>query len=148
MIDFIVDASVIAKWFLTESESDRARTLTNNRRYFLRAPDLLLPELANVFWKRTMRGEVAAKDVETILKTFLEQHLDVTLRLLPSRILVKQASQIAESERHSLYDSLYLATAVQAHCRLITADDKFVRSVKSPILKPHIVSLNDAALEL
>ena len=147
MSDFIVDASVVAKWFVTENDSDRARSLTEKRHY-LRAPDLLLSELANVVWKRAMRGEVTSDEGESILKIFLERHIDVTLRLLPARILIKQAWQIAHAEGRSLYDSLYLATAVQARCRLITADARFVRAIKNPMLKPHIVSLNDAGLEL
>jgi predicted nucleic acid-binding protein len=55
---------------------------------------------------------------------------------------------IAVVERQTIYDSLYLACAVQAGCRLITADERFIQSIKSPQLKPHIVSLNDPDLEL
>jgi predicted nucleic acid-binding protein len=86
--------------------------------------------------------------MSSTLDVFLRDHIDVTFRLLPARILVKQALQIAHSEGRSAYDCLYLAAAVQARCRLITADERFVRSIKSPLLKSHIVSLNDAGLAL
>ena len=83
-----------------------------------------------------------------MIEILLRDYLDVKVRLLPARILVEQAMRIAVAERQTVYDCLYLACAVQARCRLITADDRFVRSIKSPQLKQHIASLNDPALEL
>jgi len=145
--DFIVDASVVAKWFLAEADSDRARLLTKKHHY-LRAPDLLIAEVANVFWKRVQRRELTPAEVETILQMLLEDHVDVTLRLLPSRILVRQAWRIAHSERQSVYDSLYLAGAVQAKCKLVTADDRLIRSIRNPNLLSHLVSLHSPALAL
>jgi predicted nucleic acid-binding protein len=145
MSEFIVDASVVAKWFLTESDSDRARSLIRKHHY-LRAPDLLLPEVANVFWKRAQRRELTPAELETILQMLLEDHIDVTVRLLPSRIFLKQAWKIALAERRSVYDSLYLASAVQARCKLVTADDRFIRSITDPNLQSHVISLRSPAL--
>src|SRR6476660_5448715 len=147
MSDFIVDASVVAKWFLLESDSDRARSLMQ-KHYYLRAPDLVLPEVANVLWKRGQRQELTTQEIQTILRMLLEDHLDVTIHLLPSRILMKQAIQIAQTERRSVYDCLYLAAAVQARCRLVTADDRFVRSITNPTFQPHIISIHNRALAL
>ena len=147
MTDFIVDASVVAKWLLRETGSDRARLLIS-KQYHLRAPDLLVAELASVLWKKTTRGEITPEEMHSMMQVLLRDHIDVKVRLLPSRILVKQALEIATGERQSTYDSLYLASAVQARCRLVTADTRFVRSVKSPLLKPHIVSLDDPELDL
>lgn len=147
MTYFIVDASVVAKWLVEETDSDRARSLMDGR-FYLRAPDLLVPELANMLWKKTTRKEIRIDEMHSIMNLLLRDHIDSTVRLLPSRILVKQALKIAAEERHAAYDSLYLACAVQARCRLVTADNRFVRSIKNPLLKPHIVSLNDPELEL
>ena len=145
MSDFIVDASVVAKWFLAESDSARARSLIHKDHY-LRAPDLLLPELVNVFWKRVQRQEMRSEEVETALDIFLDHHADVTVRLLPSRIAAKQAWHIAHTEHRSVHDSLYLALAMQSRCRFVTADQRLVRSIKSPILRRHILSLSDIVL--
>jgi len=147
MTDFIVDASVVGKWLVEETNSSRARLLIASR-HFLRAPDLIVSELANVLWKKAVRKEITAREMSSTLDVLLRDYIDVAVHLLPARVLVKQALSIAHTENHSAYDSLYLATAVQAHCQLITADDRFVRSIKSPILKPHIVSLNEASLAL
>jgi len=147
MTDLIVDACVAAKWLVEAEDSDRARLLLDNQ-FYLRAPDLLLPEVTNVLWKKTVRGEINIAEMQSIMDILLRDHIDATVRLLPSRILAKLALQIAAEERHTAYDSIYLACAVQARCRLVTADYRFVRSVKNPLLKPHIVALNDPALKL
>lgn len=147
MTDFIVDASVVGKWLLEETGSSQARSLIASQRY-LRAPDLIVPELANVLWKKTVRKEISYDEMRVTLEKLLHDYIDVAVRLLPARILVKLALNIAHSEKQTAYDSLYLAAAIQARCQLVTADERFVRSIKSPILKPHIISLGDAALRL
>jgi predicted nucleic acid-binding protein len=140
MTDYIVDSNIVAKWLLPEDQSDRARALISPS-YKLRAPDLLLPELGSVLWKRVTRGELTTDESEELLRAFLDRHIDVTVRLLPSGLVIKGALQIAAAERRSLYDSIYLALAVQAQCLLVTADDRFVRSIQSNVLKSHILSL-------
>jgi predicted nucleic acid-binding protein len=147
MTDYVVDSNVVAKWLLPEPQSDRARALLNSS-YRLRAPDLLLPELASVLWKRVTRGELTTRESEELLRTFLDRHLDVTVRLLPSGLVIKRALQIAVAERRSLYDCIYMALAVQAQCVLITADDRLVRAIQSNVLRPHITSLANLRLEL
>jgi len=147
MTDYIVDSNIVAKWLLPEPHSDRARALMGPA-YKLRAPDLLMPELASTLWKRASRGELTVDESHELLRKFLRDHIEVTVRLLPSRLVAAQALRIAASERHSIYDCLYLALAVQARCRLITADDRFMKSIQSKTLKAHVVSLNDPELGL
>ena len=56
MSAFVVDASVVVKWFVPEVHSDAARRLlTLSHEYF--APDLLFAETANTIWKKIRRGE-------------------------------------------------------------------------------------------
>src|SRR5262249_5547541 len=146
MTDYIVDSNIVAKWLLPEAKSDQARALLHPS-YKLTAPDLLVPELASVLWKRVTRGELNTAESEELLRTFLDRHIDVTVRLLPSRLVIKRALQIAFAEGRSIYDSIYLALAVQAHCVLITADDRLVRAIQSKMLKDHIISLGNLRLE-
>lgn len=142
MTDYIVDSNIVAKWLLPEPDSNRARTLIDPQ-FYLRAPDLLLPELANVLWKGARRGDLTAGDSDELLNRFVRDHVDVTVRLLPSRLVIKQALQIAAAERHSIYDCIYLALAVLSRCVLITADDRLARAIQSDVLKPHIIALAD-----
>jgi len=141
LISLIVDANVVAKWVINEPGDEKAWTLISSD-IFLRAPDLIVSELANVFWKKTTRGELTTEKARDRLDTLLQDHIDVTVHLLPARILAKRASEIAIATGRSIYDCLYLAAAVQARCRLITADERFVRSIKDPFLQLHIVALD------
>jgi predicted nucleic acid-binding protein len=147
LIDFIVDSSIVAKWVIDEPDGDRSRRLISTNVY-LRAPDLIVPELANILWKKGMRGDLTGDAAWARLDTLLNDYIDVAVHLLPARILAKRALQVALATGQTAYDSLYLAAAVQARCRLITADERFVRSVKDPFLQSHIVSLNDPSLLL
>jgi predicted nucleic acid-binding protein len=146
VINYIVDSNIVAKWLLPEDQSDRARALIASS-YKLRAPDLLLPELASVLWKRVTRGELTTRESEELLRTFLDRHIDVTVRLLPSGLVVKRALQIAIAERRSIYDCIYIALAVHTKCVLITADDRFVRAIQNTVLKSHMTSLGDLRFE-
>ena len=142
MTDYIVDSNIVAKWLLPEPDSNRARALIAPE-YKLRAPDLLMPELANVLWKGARRGDLTTAESGELLKKFLQEHIDVTVRLLPSRLVIKQALMIAATERHSIYDCIYVALAVQSRCVLITADDRLVKTIQNDILRQHIISLAD-----
>jgi predicted nucleic acid-binding protein len=48
---FVVNASVVIKWFVPEIYSDRARRLLAATHQYL-SPDLLFPEVGNAIWKR------------------------------------------------------------------------------------------------
>jgi predicted nucleic acid-binding protein len=61
--------------------------------------------------------------------------------------MTERALEIASVEKISTYDSLYLALAVQAQCRLITADRRLVEQVHRRDLKKHLVGLTDALLQ-
>jgi predicted nucleic acid-binding protein len=146
-MDLIIDSSVVAKWVIDESGGEQARELLDPA-FFLRAPDLIVSELTNVFWKKAVRGDLTREHVAERLEIILRDHIDVSVHLLPVRILSKRALQITLETGRSVYDCLYLAAAVQAHCRLITADERFVRSIKDPFLTNHIIALDKFSHEL
>ena len=147
MKSYVVDSSVAAKWLLPEPESERARLLIKTD-YYLRAPDLIMPEFASILLKRIVRKEITAQECRGLLGRFLNEYLDVRVRVIPSRLLAVKALEIARIEGRSIYDSLYLALAVQAKCQLITADEKLVKGIRYKELKEHLIALNDPALAL
>jgi predicted nucleic acid-binding protein len=116
----IVDASVAIKWVVQEQGSDQAHDLL--ARSGLIAPDLVLPEVANILWKKELRAEIDAPQrsaaIEMIRRSFDE--------LVPTSDLVERAIELAVSFRHPAYDCFYLALAEARGGTLVTADARLL----------------------
>ena len=119
-----VDASVVVKWFVSESFFDEARLLLAHR-LDLHAPDILLAEFANVIWKKARRSEIPK------LQPYIDElsHLSDIIVLHPVHNLITRAVQITEMIDHPVYDCLYLACAEATKSILVTADHKFTNKV-------------------
>jgi predicted nucleic acid-binding protein len=118
----VVDASVVLKWFLREPDSASADILLEkflNDEVELIAPDLILLETANALWKRvSVRKEMSAKEAALIHRDLLT----LPLALIASGTIAEVALQIALEYKHSVYDSLYCALAIERECNFVTAD--------------------------
>jgi predicted nucleic acid-binding protein len=127
----VVDASVAVKWFLPENReplAEQALALLNkydqNEIRFV-VPDLFYAEIASAIWKAVCVGRVsrAFGDQARVLLTQRQ------LATVPSLKLLDQAFQIATDYGRSVYDSLYVALAVQSGSQLITADERLANSL-------------------
>lgn len=127
----VVDASVAIKWFVRENLHEEAMLLLAVGDS-LHAPDLLLPEIANIAWKKTVRQEIGPEQAARIV----EACLDGVPRIVPSSELIARAMQMALALTHSVYDCLYLACAEAMGGVLVTADDGFCRKVQQTALAP------------
>lgn len=115
MTKVVVDASVAAKWLAPEPGSEAAQALLDEE---LVAPDLLYAEVANILWKKATRGEMTA-DAAGLAARWL---LQVPMRIHDGASLFAQSVALAQRLGHPAYDCFYLAAAVRADCRLVTAD--------------------------
>jgi predicted nucleic acid-binding protein len=129
---WVVDASVAIKWVVDEPGTEEALLL---RRHRLVAPDLLVPECANILWKKVRRGELS--DAEAMLAARLLQRAEVELE--PMRGLLEPATKLAIALDHPAYDCLYLALAEALSCALVTADEQLYR--KTLAIEPKVVRL-------
>lgn len=125
----VIDASVACKWYLDEPDSDKARKLAEDDGLLI-APDLILPEVGNVLWKRRLKGEIAAAQVEAIVA-----HLPGALVLLPSKDLFARALAIAEALVHPIYDCFYVAAAERWEAPLVTDDKRFFAALSKGKVK-------------
>ncbi len=51
------------------------------------------------------------------------------MELVPTRMLLASATEIAIDLNQPAYDAIYLALAVARECRLVTADTRLLRSL-------------------
>jgi predicted nucleic acid-binding protein len=136
MTPYIIDAGVAVKWFIPETDTAKARRLLelfHQGAADLTAPDLLIAEAANVFWKRADRNDITQQEAEDNLNDLIS----INLPLVSSSLLAPQALAIARTHRRSVYDCLYLALALDRGCDLITTDERLVNAIglKFPALK-------------
>jgi predicted nucleic acid-binding protein len=117
---WVVDASVAAKWLAPEPGSEAAEDLLDAE--LLLAPDLIYVEVANILWKKRMRGEIEA----VVATAALHWLLKVPLEVHDAAGLLLDAALLSERLRHPAYDCFYLALAARNEVPLVTADRRLV----------------------
>ena len=127
----VVDASVAAKWFLPENGEalvDQAVALLDQydrREIQFVVPDLFYVEIASAIWKAVRVGRVSRAFGDQALELLTEREFPT----VPSLKLLDGAFQIAADYGRTVYDSLYVALAVQTKSQLITADERLAKSL-------------------
>src|SRR4051795_8684191 len=90
----------------------------------LHAPDLLLVECANAFWKRVGRGELDRDSAMTAIGAL--SSLDDLERHPLDEHLIPSALSLAIAHSLTAYDAAYAALAVQLGGTAISGDRRFV----------------------
>jgi len=118
---YVLDSSVIAAIFFREKSSEKAASAVENSE--LVTVDLSRAEVANVAWKRvTFFGE-DPKIITPALKMCLE-FIEVNCQVIPTTELVEESFQIAQEERISFYDALFVAASGKLGVPLLTLDKR------------------------
>jgi predicted nucleic acid-binding protein len=131
---FVVDASVVVKWFVPEIHSDTARRLLVLPHEYV-APDLLFAETANTVWKKIRRGELTAEQGQQLVADIGR----IAVEAVSCRALAEDAHALANATGRTVYDSMYVALAVRLKTRAITADDRLEAALKRiPAVAGHI----------
>jgi len=132
-LNCVVDASVVLKWFLPESDSASADFLLEkflNSEAELFAPDVLLVEVASALWKRVVLRSELTPDEATLVYRDL---LTMPLSLAPTEALAHGAFQWAVKHRHPVYDALYCTLAMERQCDFVTADQALVNKFRGDL---------------
>lgn len=135
----VVDANVVIKWFVAENHTDAALRLLRDDAPVLHVPELLFPEVGNILWKKVRRGDLTADEARTIGRLVAQAPLEVH----PSVPLGEAALEIALSTGRTVYDSQYVALAIQMDSRLVTADEKLYNALKRGPLGDHVLWIED-----
>lgn len=138
MTRYVVDASVVIKWYIPEKFSEQADRFLEESVATgvpLLAPDLLVAEVGNILWKKQRLGELSSAEASRILDTIGES---LPIQLYTSLSLMRSAWKIACTFDRSFYDALYVALAQQQDALFITADEKLVSALRRGQLRKRV----------
>jgi len=121
---WVVDASVVIKWYVPEDNYEAARAM-RTAETALAAPDLLFVETANILWKLVRRSEMTASRAIVII----EEVAAAPFITIPNQSLAQDALDLAIATGLTAYDASYVALALRLDKILITADEKLVRKL-------------------
>lgn len=137
-MSIVVDASVAAKYLIPESDTEKARVLFvewQQGRVDLMAPEILPAEVASALWKRVRRGLASPGNATGLLDRFNQ----IELPLAPLDELVAPALKLALENRHTVYDGLYLALALETGSDFVTADARLHTLIASRFRQVHLL---------
>lgn len=130
----VLDASVIARWWVGEKDSLQAAAL-----FFLRAhrdgkvevrsPDIALAEVGNVFWRAVRFHDWPPAVAEEASRDLL----DLGLAIHPASELLSDAMAIAIAHGVTVYDALYVALSRRLGLPLYTADRRLADAIGAPV---------------
>ncbi len=116
----IVDASILAKTFLEEADSDDVRALfllLRARGESLLSPELVKYELGSVALRISRKGKIPP----------FNEAIGLVDTLALDSSLLKGSLDVASSTGLSFYDGCYIALAENENCLLWTADGKLLK---------------------
>jgi len=125
----VVDASVVARWFVKEEDYEKA--LEVRRDYERGLIDIIAPQLLIYEVTNALRycPELEMKDIVDSAISLIHMQLD--LRTMDEE-LVKRTVDAAYTYKASVYDSCYYALAKILKIKLLTADRKLYEKVHEP----------------
>ena len=138
MSDFIIDASVAVKWFVTETDSVVADELSASR-HRLFAPRLIMTEVANALGRKAIAGLMSAAEACGYLRS-LPYYLDDVLAVDE---LIEPALHNACKFRHPIYDLIYLEAARRLDTRVITSDRRFMAKMADSEFTQYVTLLSE-----
>lgn len=125
MRSVVVDSSVALKWFLADEpgrdEALVVRDALVNAEVEVLAPSQLSVELCSGLVKAARRGRLAAAQIPDALAAF--GHLEIVR--VDAHSVLGRAARLALDLGLSVHDALFLASAIAANAKLITADRPF-----------------------
>ena len=134
----VADASIVAKWFLEEESSNKARQLRDSfatGKIGLSVPILLFYETLNALWRSGMFSE---KELCLAAKALTKYGFDAWE---PKGKILEQAAMVCSKHDISVYDASYVALALHLKATLLTADSEILK--KFPKTARHIDTYND-----
>ncbi len=126
---YVIDASVLTKWFVEHDEPDRDQALGLKDLHVEGRSTIHVTELTFLEVLNSIRFRSRAKEEHgaRAIAGLEELHLEVSNTDFQ---LLRKANAIAWAYKITIYDALYVALAEQLGYPLITSDDTMVKRLK------------------
>lgn len=138
-MNLVVDACVVVKWFAQEIFSDEAALLTDENKFELHAPELILPEFGNIIWKKFRQGEITEHMLYRIAQTGFDRQIVFHSHEPLFELALVRASETGQT----VYDWTYLSLAQSLFMPFVTADERFYNAVKTTRFKDDLLWIGD-----
>jgi len=131
MIPFVVDSSVVFKWYRQPGDEDYvSQAVSILERHLhgdieIHVPDLLFYELGNIL---RLKETLVSKDALTILRETFSLALQIHPIDLP---LSEETFRFARERDITFYDASFVALSHLLDASFITADEKLLAKVKT-----------------
>jgi len=129
----VADASIVAKWFLEEDFSDKAKQLRDSfatGKLTISVPSLLFYETLNALWHSGLFRE---EELTLAARALSKYGFDVWE---PKGKTFEQSATLSLKHAISVYDASYVALALHLKATLYTADSELIQ--KFPKNTQHI----------
>ena len=134
----VVDASIVAKWFINESDSQLALIIHDlhiSGKIEIHAPALMIYEVLNAALYCHL---FSVEELGKLARALLNYH--IVLHSLTENLAIN-TTRLAQSTDTTIYDAAYVALAEEIGCKFYTADSKLVRKMSHATKKAEILSL-------
>lgn len=125
--DFVLDSSVVIKWFSNEDDTDKALALRESYlegNVNMASPDLVIYEIANALRYSKSLSET---DVKNSISSLMSMGISI---IVPTRKVIESAIDIAYQSDITIYDAYFAALAQELNFKLVTADEKLHNKIK------------------
>lgn len=126
-MNYVLDASVVLKWFLSEKESKKALQLRNdafNHKLTLHTTELLFFETSNVLRLKT----IPLPDKQEVMYDLYATPFTIHTFGV---VLMEASLELAQEYDITVYDASYIALAKQCDSTFLTSDKKLKERTKT-----------------
>ena len=142
-MDFVLDPSVVIKWYVSENLSDAAFRLQKQieeKSQLVGVPRFFFVESANILWKKSsLLKELSRHDAKGIYSRIL----DLPFHVIEDDAILLKALDLSFDHGVSIYDAMYMACVLYSKAILVTADSTFVRRFSGSTLSQHVIHLSE-----
>lgn len=142
-----VDTSIAIKWVTSEDDTPAAQVLLDNwlkQNFLVIAPDLLLYEITNAFYKLIRKNELTLEKAIQAFQLLMETNMNFEV-VTDEKLSL---SALAFTNNHKLpatYDAHYLALAEREQCEFWTADARLYHAVREQLAWVRLMADDPAA---